>query len=65
MNHWPILPVLLPALTAGLLALANPRPSLARAVSLASCAPWRVVSLASNSVSVLHAVFSLYFWASP
>jgi multicomponent K+:H+ antiporter subunit D len=36
-NHWPILPVLLPALTAGLLALANPRPSRARVVSLASC----------------------------
>jgi hypothetical protein len=33
-------------------------------VSLTNCAPWRVASLASNSVSVLHAVFSLYFWAS-
>lgn len=38
MNHWPILPVLLPAVTAALLALVQPRASLARAASLASCA---------------------------
>jgi multicomponent K+:H+ antiporter subunit D len=37
-NHWPILPVLLPALTAGALALLDPRPARARAVGLTSCA---------------------------
>jgi len=67
MTHWPILPVVLPALAAGVLAAANPRLWVARSIGLGSCAlllvfALRLVLLAADGEQ---RVYALGDWPAP
>jgi multicomponent K+:H+ antiporter subunit D len=67
MQHWPILPVLLPAVSAGVLTLFAPRPAIARMLALASCV--LLLAVATNALLLaadgdVH-VYALGDWPPP
>jgi multicomponent K+:H+ antiporter subunit D len=68
MNHLVVLPIVLPALTAGLLlVVGGSRPALARAISIAATTALLVtaVMLAVQAASGVHQVYALGDWPAP
>jgi multicomponent K+:H+ antiporter subunit D len=67
LNHLVVAPIVLPALTAGLLLMLGARPQLARGVGLASTALLLVVSvlLAAQAASGAYQVYALGDWPAP